>query len=189
TGGVSIACAMRLARKKRGMALISAIARVVEQTGTEVRLRFLVAGDGPQRPAMERLAARLGVANSVEFLGRLDRAGMRELFERSDFFVLPTRLEAFGIAALEARAAGLPVVAMREGGIGEFVRDGSDGLLAGDDREFAAHIVRLASDRALLRQMAARSRATPVSFTWSAAIAAHEEIYGRARLLTARARR
>ena len=69
----------------------------------------------------------------VSLPGRLEREQIRETFSWSDLYVAPAELESFGIAALEARCAGLPVVANGRGGVGEFIAHGREGLLAETD--------------------------------------------------------
>jgi glycosyltransferase involved in cell wall biosynthesis len=84
--------------------------------------------------------------------------------------------EAFGRAALEARCAGLPVVAMAQGGVGEYIRHGESGLLARDDDELARHLALLADDDALHRRLAAVDpRLEP--YDWASIILAHEQAY------------
>jgi glycosyltransferase involved in cell wall biosynthesis len=184
---ISIACVMRMARRKRGRALVALMPRVLAALPARAsRLRLRIAGDGPERPEMERLADRLRVAGSIDFLGQLDHAGVRQLFAGCSGFVLPTRLEAFGIAALEARAAGLPVVAMRAGGVAEFVRHEQEGLLADDDDDLAAQLVRLVTEPGLRERIAVHNRATPVEFTWDRTLAAHLAAYERASRLVGR---
>ncbi|HEV7657870.1 MAG TPA: glycosyltransferase [Mycobacteriales bacterium] len=73
---------------------------------------------------------------------------IRSLYEQPDLFVAPAVLESFGIAALEARCAGLPVLARTAGGIGEFGGHDRHGLLAGSDSELVRDLVRLAADSA-----------------------------------------
>jgi len=187
-GVVVVACAMRLAVRKRGRALLDVLPGVLRRLPPDVRLKVRIAGDGPARAALERRARSLGLREVVEFLGTIDRENIRDLLAGSDFFVLPTELEAFGIAALEARAAGLPVVAMRAGGVAGFVVHGENGLLAGDDHELGDHLARLASDRELRERIAANNRAAPVEFTWERSLAAHLQAYERARLLRRPAR-
>src|SRR5206468_4260912 len=91
---------------------------------------------------------------------------VKALLATSHFFVLPSKLEAFGIAALEARAAGLPVIAMREGGVGEFIGHGKEGLLAADDAQLADSILRLCVDE-LLRETRAEPNRTPAQTSTS----------------------
>jgi glycosyltransferase involved in cell wall biosynthesis len=84
----------------------------------------------------------------------------------------PARLESFGIAALEARCAGLPVVAMTAGGVGEFVSDGREGLLVRDDAEMARAISRLATDTLLRRRIRTHNATTTTSLDWPHTLAA-----------------
>ena len=82
----------------------------------------------------------------VELPGRMDRSGIRELYRRADVYIAPATLESFGIAALEARCAGLPVLARRRTGIADFIADGVEGLLAGNDRALAGAGAEVAAD-------------------------------------------
>ena len=180
TDEVVIASVMRLAPRKRGAALLAAIRCVKDQLPAGARVRWRIAGDGPERRQLERLARRLGIASEVEFLGAIEPAGVKELLATSHVFALPAELEAFGIAALEARTAGLPVVALRAGGVGEWLADGREGLLAEDDAAFAGHLLRLVTDAKLRGRIAAHNRDTPVAFTWERSIAAHLALYALA---------
>ncbi len=143
---------MRLYRRKRPEALVH-IAAGVRRAHPAVPFRWTVAGDGPERSRTEALARRMGVADLLHFPGFLERDRVRELLGDGDLFVLPAVLESFGIAALQARAAGLPVVARREGGVGSFIRHGEDGLLATSDREMTEGIVSLLRDPEALARM------------------------------------
>jgi glycosyltransferase involved in cell wall biosynthesis len=172
-----IASVMRLNARKRGAALLTAVARAQAELGDTVRLRLTLVGDGPQRGRLRRTADRLGLSSMVRFAGYLPREGVREVLANSDVFALASRLESFGIAALEARAAGVPVVALDRGGIKEFVRDGQDGLLACSDRELAAHLVALARDPELRERLRSGAREQPVPCAWEAAVARHLSAY------------
>jgi glycosyltransferase involved in cell wall biosynthesis len=107
-------------------------------------LHWLVAGDGPARGDVARA---LG-ASRITYLGALDRAGIDALHAAADLAVWPALREAFGMALLEAQAAGLPVVAGASPGVARIVADGQTGFLtpAGDDRMLAAAVQRLAID-------------------------------------------
>jgi glycosyltransferase involved in cell wall biosynthesis len=166
---------LRLHRKKRPLELLAAF-RAASQAATPIRL--ILVGVGPQQSAVSRLAARLksdGV--SLELRGRMSPAELRELYARSDAFVSGSRREAFGIAALEAVAAGLPVIAMREAGSSEFLVHERNALLCGDDQELAHAMGRLAADRALRERL---SQPTDLArYDWSAVLAQHEAVYRR----------
>lgn len=178
---VKIACVMRLAPRKRGGALLAAVKKVCGRLPAGLRVLVTIAGDGPERRKLERRARRLGLDDTVCFLGAIDTNGVKALLANSHVFVLPTELEAFGLAALEARAAGIPVVAMRAGGVGEWLKNGTEGLLANDDAGLAEAILRLATEPALRRTIADHNRATPVAFTWERTLTAHLEVYERAK--------
>ena len=86
------------------------------------------------------------MTGSVTLAGRLDRGAVRELLRGAHVFVAPADLESFGIAALEARCAGLPVVAKASGGVREFVRDEVEGLLCDTDEDMVQALVRLGAE-------------------------------------------
>lgn len=182
---VNVACVMRLAPRKRGSALLIAVREVRRQLPPGLQLKFRIAGDGPERGKLEWWARRLGVDDCIQFVGATDTEGVKALLATSHFFVLPTELEAFGLAALEARAAGLPIVAMRSGGVGEWLENEKEGLLADDDAGLANCILRLATDPVLRQTMADHNRSTPVAFTWERTLRAHLDVYARAKGLIA----
>lgn len=111
---------------------------------------LLVVGDGPERPACEAMVEQLGLRKHVRFLGH--RTDVPELLAASDFVVMPSQTEGLGLAAIEALAAGRPVVAFDVGGLREVVTDGADGrvIRAGDQDAFVEAIVTLLSDQHLL---------------------------------------
>ena len=179
-GEVHFVTAMRLSRKKRPLALVRAFASAVRFVAGAPPMRLTVAGDGPDRDAILRLACELGVDKSVSLVGHLDRTQLRSLYAEADVFVLPSERESFGIAALEARAAGLPVIAMLASGARDFITAGVNGLLARDESELATFISRLALDRPLRRYMVNRNRLAPSEYDWDAVTAAHRVIYDAA---------
>jgi glycosyltransferase involved in cell wall biosynthesis len=130
---------------------------------------------------MEREAERLGIADRVEFAGYLTRPAIRERFAHADAFVLVSVLESFGIAALEARAAGLPVVARGDTGMAELLVQGREALLAASDAGVVEHLVRLATDARLRGRIARHNRTIPPAASWALTVARHLEVYERAR--------
>ena len=117
--------------------------------------QLIVVGDGPARQRVERSFAWAG-AERVRFTGRLGTKELAPLYGASDVFVWPAVNEAFGMAILEAQAAGLPVVAGDSHGVGDIVRDGETGLLVpeGDAPAFAAALSGLLDDPARRAAMA-----------------------------------
>jgi Glycosyltransferase len=174
---IVVATAMRLSRKKRPLDLLGAFAAAARHTAGTPLLRLVIAGDGPDRDALARRAAELGIADRVTLAGQLSRPALRELYARAHLFVLPSERESFGIAALEARAAGLPVVAMLASGARDFIRSGENGLLARDNAELSRFIARFALDDAFRRYVANRNAATIPPYDWSDVAQMHVQIY------------
>jgi glycosyltransferase involved in cell wall biosynthesis len=123
------------------------------------KVRFVLVGNGPQREALERLTAELGLVDVVHFLGA--RSDVPELLPQLDVFALTSKIEASPVSILEAQACGVPVVATRVGSIGESVIDGVTGLLVtpGATEEVAAAIVRILKSRDFGLALGAAARA------------------------------
>jgi glycosyltransferase involved in cell wall biosynthesis len=183
-GELVLVAVMRLARRKRPLALLRIVheAQVaLYRLGDQTRLRLLVAGDGPGQQAMPSYLRRHEMTDSVTLLGRLDRQEVRHVLGASHVFLAPADLESFGIAALEARCAGLPVIAKARGGVGEFVGQGREGLLCGSDADMTDAVVRLVRDRELRRRIAAHNRTADCSVAWTALPQKTQEAYESAR--------
>lgn len=163
---------------KRACDAVRAFARVV----AEVPARLLLVGDGPDRPRAAELARWLGVEDRVAFLGSFPR--VEAVMGVADLFLLPSEQEAFGLAALEAMAAGVPVVATRAGGLPEVVLDGTTGLLVdvGDPAAMADAALRILRDPALhlAFQRAGRRRAVH-DFAEDDVVTAYGYVYEEAR--------
>lgn len=153
-------------RRGSGM-LLGAAGRFVPQKGFDVLLRalaelpqasLLLVGDGPERPHLEQLIDELGLGDRVELTGWLPDAA--RLLATVDAVVVPSRAEPFGLVALEAMSAGVPVVASDVDGLAEVVTDGVTGLLvpSGDPRRLAEAIARVLVDRDLSRALGERGR-------------------------------
>src|SRR4029079_830778 len=120
----------------------------------------------PLRTSVQRAIARFGLAQHVQLLGLQTREALRDLFAQSDLFVLPTIRESFGLAALEARCAGLPVVAMQASGVASLIEHEREGLLAHDDIDLVNHVAALVSDRELRAAIADHNRRTTPPYDW-----------------------
>ena len=180
-GELIVAAVTRLAPRKRVDRLLR-IARQVKERGFDgERVRFQIAGDGPQAKKLQDQARAMGLADTVQFLGNLDHAGIRALFARSGLFVLPSELESFGLAALEARATGLPVLAMASSGVSGWLKSGVEGLLASDEAQLTEQVMQVITDNALRDALATHNRITPVGYTWTNALREYEAIYAEAK--------
>jgi N-acetyl-alpha-D-glucosaminyl L-malate synthase BshA len=164
----------------RPLKRVEDVVRVFARARAAGPLRLRLVGDGPAREATLALAASLGVAADVEWLG--EREDLPALLAGAAAFLLPSASESFGLAALEALACGVPVVASRVGGLPEVVADGEVGFLhdAGDVGAMAASVGRLARDPALRARLgaAARQRAE-THFPVEPAVDRYEAIYRR----------
>lgn len=151
--------------------LVLLVGRIVPHKGIEhfieaaryvPEARFLVAGEGSLLESMKRLAASMGVSDRVRFVGRVSEARLPEVYAACDVFVLPSvsRLEAFGIVALEAMATGKPVIVADIPGVREMIVDGQDGLLADpvNSMDLAEKVRRLLADPEARRGMGQRGR-------------------------------
>jgi glycosyltransferase involved in cell wall biosynthesis len=137
--------------------VIEALPRLVRELPT---VRYVVVGDGDDRPRLEQLAARLGVADRVQFHGRLSEAELRRTFENCEVYVMPSRGEGFGVVYLEAMSLGKPVVGGAHGGAPEVVVDGVTGFLVehGDVDLLADRLMLLLRDENLRRRMGETGR-------------------------------
>jgi glycosyltransferase involved in cell wall biosynthesis len=168
---------MRLNVKKRPQDLVRAIPQIKRLLPAEIRPKFAVIGDGPYRSHLERMARRLGIEQDIEFLGFLPRTEIQKVFRKTDLFVLPTINEAFGIAVLEARCAGLPVVARSNCGVSDIIQHGEHGLLAGDCDQFASCIAELLMAGETRHRMSQSGQQGLCQFDWRCVIERHLETY------------
>jgi teichuronic acid biosynthesis glycosyltransferase TuaC len=133
-------------------------------------LRYVIIGEGPERPALEALATRLGVAERVELCGQLDPAEAIARMRGCTLFAMPSTEEAFGVAYIEAMAAGLPAIGCRgEPGPEEIAKAGDGFVLVppGDIERLSQRIDELLCDPDRLREAGRRARATVAgNFTW-----------------------
>lgn len=163
---VRLVAVMRLAPRKRPLHLLRMIRRLRARTPPSTRLHLDVIGEGPERSSLERYIARHGLGDVVSLVGRRTREEIRDAYARADVFVAPANLESFGIAALEARCAGVPVVAKAATGIHEFVEHGREGLLAHGDADMVDQLERLVDDPELRALIAKHNQETPVAVEW-----------------------
>ena len=159
---------------KRVLDCIYVFAKVREHVDAEL----FMAGDGPDRGPAERLARELGVDSDVRFLGKQDH--IYRLIPRMDVLHLPSETEAFGLAALEAMACGVPPVATRTGGVPDLINHGVDGFMepVGDIEAQSERIVSLLTNDKLHSSISQGARETALRrFCTDLVIPRYEEHY------------
>jgi teichuronic acid biosynthesis glycosyltransferase TuaC len=163
----SLVTVAHLIARKRHADVLRALAVLSQRYPT---LRYAIIGEGPERIALEGLAARLGVAVRVEFHGQLEPAQAIAEARRCTLFVMPSTEEAFGVAYIEAMAGGLPAIGCRgEPGPEEIAAAGDGFMLVppGDIERLTQRIDELLSDTHRLREASKRARETVAAhFTW-----------------------
>jgi glycosyltransferase involved in cell wall biosynthesis len=147
----------RLSIEKGFDTLLRAANQLIEEGA---RLRLQLVGGGHQRQSLERLTKQLGITDHVALLGDLEHANVRDALAGFDIFAMPSRAEGFGVAALEAQAMELPVVASDVHGLPDVVQHGRTGLLVppGDHQALASALGRLIADPGLRASMGRAGR-------------------------------
>lgn len=168
----------RFVHKKGFDLLVEGFARV---SGDAQALGLVLVGQGAARAAVEQQVERLGLRDRVHFTGALDRGQVAAVMSGAEVFVMPSRVEPFGIVALEAWRAGTPVVVSSSGGASEFVRDQADGYVVDptDTDALAAALRQLIASPDLRRQFAAAGRRRVSEFSWDRQTARYESVYER----------
>jgi teichuronic acid biosynthesis glycosyltransferase TuaC len=166
-GERSLVTVAHLVARKRHGDVLRALAVLSDR---HPRLRYKIVGDGPERTALEGLAARLGVSDRVDFLGQLPPEEALAAARSCTLFVMPSTEEAFGVVYVEAMAGGLPAIGCRgEPGPEEIAAAGDGFVLVppGDIERLTQRIDELLSDPHRLREAGQRARATvAANFTW-----------------------
>ena len=179
---VHVVAVGRLAPRKKPVELLRMLRAARAKVPAKVPMRATIIGEGPARAQMERYLSRNGMADWVSMPGRRSREEIAEVLGSADIFVAPAPLESFGIAALEARAAGLPVVARSGSGVADFVRDGQEGLLGGTAEELADAVATLAGDPELRSRIAAYNREHPPTVgSWPDVLEGFDRCYAQVR--------
>ncbi len=179
---IRITSVMRLTRKKRADFLIRAIPLINARLSHYPKPVFTIIGEGPDRRGLEKKTRELKIQDQVQFLGYCSREKIQEVFDQTDVFSSPTLKEAFGIAVLEARCAGLPVVGMEGGGVSDLIESGKNGFLVRNLEEFVRAHVTLIQDADLREQMSQNTRQGLERFGWDEILNDHLKIYEKARL-------
>ncbi|MFV0425821.1 MAG: glycosyltransferase family 4 protein [Beutenbergiaceae bacterium] len=182
-GTLRVVAAQRFAPRKRTVALLRAVAGAHQRLGLSNgagRIQLTLAGSGVQQRLVERTIQDLSLPSVVTLLGRVPRQVLPTIYRSQDVFLSSAILENGGGAALEARVAGLAVVARSGNGIADHLTSGTHGILADSDAGLADALVQLARQPSLLEAMRATNRASSPHISWAYVLERADELYRRA---------
>lgn len=145
----------------------------------EVPSKLLMVGDGPDRPGAEELSRELNICDDVRFLGKQQE--MEEILAIADLFVLPSESESFGLSALEAMAAGVPVISTNAGGLPEINIQGKTGFMAnvGDVVEMSKQAITLLKNEEQLNIFKQNAKEQASKFSINRIVPLYEKLYER----------
>jgi len=158
---------------------VSDVVVVFANVAAALPARLMLIGDGPDRSTAEYLARKLGVRDRIHFLGKQDN--VNELLPLADLMLMPSEMESFGLAALEAMACRVPAIATRVGGVPELIHDRINGLLfnVGDIPAMSAAAISLLEDPVRLEALRTAARKTAQDHFCATTIIARYESYYR----------
>jgi N-acetyl-alpha-D-glucosaminyl L-malate synthase BshA len=159
---------------------VTDVVEVFARVAHTMPARLMLIGDGPDRATAEFLARRLNVQDRIHFLGKQDN--VNELLPLADLMLMPSEMESFGLAALEAMACSVPTIATRVGGVPELIEHDVNGLLfeVGDIKSMSAGAIALLSDPPRHEALSRAARKTAQDhFCASRIIPHYEEYYER----------
>jgi len=172
-GGGGIVTVGRLTKQKRIGLLLDAVSRLPDRS-----IALTVVGDGPERSNLERQATRLGLAERVRFIGAVAPQRVADLISSGDVFAFPAKEEGFGLAAAEALALGLPVVATTDGGgVLDFMSSEVGAVVPPDAEQLAQALNRVASDPSVRGRAAAAGATLAERLSAANAAEAYEAVY------------
>ncbi len=155
------------------------IIHIFQKVHQQLPSKLLLVGDGPERPAMEQLSRELGLCDDIRFLGKQEQ--MEEILAISDVFLLTSDYESFGLVALEAMAARVPVISSNAGGLPEINIHGQTGFLSpvGDVESMSKNTLTLLQNEVLLEQMRHHAFMQASRFDIQHIVPQYENIYKR----------
>ncbi|RSK38646.1 N-acetyl-alpha-D-glucosaminyl L-malate synthase BshA [Mangrovimonas spongiae] len=156
------------------------VIKVFYKIQQQLPAKLMLVGEGPEKKAAETLCEELGISNQVVFLGNSNEIDRILCF--SDLFILPSETESFGLAALEAMAAGVPVISSNSGGIPEVNKHGVSGYLSpvGDVDDMAKNALSILKEKTTLKQFKQQAKAQAALFDIHEIVPQYETIYKEA---------
>jgi N-acetyl-alpha-D-glucosaminyl L-malate synthase BshA len=158
---------------------VNDVIKIFTQVRKQLPAKLLMIGDGPERPAMEILAKESGIQDDIRFVGKQEQ--MEEILLVSDLFLLPSEYESFGLAALEAMAAKVPVISSNAGGLPEININGETGYSAnvGDVSAMSNYAIKLLSDEELFLKLKEGAYKQALRHDITNIVPKYEKLYSR----------
>ena len=169
--------ACRLTEEKNLKFLVRSFAKIKQRHNN---IKFMIVGDGAVKKDLEKMAEDFGIKNDVVFTGLVDRTEIVGLYQASDIFIFASKTETQGLVAVEAMAAGNPVVAIKASGIEDMVKNGEDGFLTSEsEEEFSESVLRIVNDKNLREKMSAQAKINSTRFSIEPWVEKVVELYRR----------
>jgi L-malate glycosyltransferase len=155
------------------------VVKIFAEVNKQVPAKLLFVGDGPERSTAEDLGRELGVQDEIRFVGKQEQ--MEDILAIADLFLLTSEYESFGLAALEAMAAGVPVISTNAGGLSEINVDGETGFMSnvGDIESMSRQALSILKDNTTLQQFKKRAALHAKQFDINHIIPLYEKLYER----------
>ncbi len=163
----------------RKLKRVQDVVRIFAEVNKKIPGKLLFVGDGPERPVAEDLCRELNLCDEIRFVGRQEQ--MEEILAVADLFLLTSDYESFGLAALEAMAAGVPVISTNVGGLPEININGVTGFLSdvGDIKGMSEHAIEILQDDAVLKKFKGNATAQAKKFDIHNIVPKYEALYNR----------
>jgi N-acetyl-alpha-D-glucosaminyl L-malate synthase BshA len=155
------------------------VVRIFDIVHKTLPSKLLLVGDGPERSGVENFCRELGLSDDTRFVGKQEQ--MEEILAVADLFLLTSEYESFGLAALEAMAAGVPVISTNAGGLPEIAVPGETGYLSdvGDVEDMSAHAIHILSDDEVLKKFKHNAAQHAKKFDIHTIVPEYEALYNR----------
>jgi len=155
------------------------VVKIFAEVRKKIPSKLLFVGDGPDRPAAEDLCRELNLCDDIRFVGKQEQ--MEEIIAVADLFVLPSEYESFGLAALEAMAAGVPVISTNAGGLPEININGKTGFLSeiGDVTNMSRNAITILENDEVLKEFKINAAAQAKKFDIHHIVPQYEALYNR----------
>jgi L-malate glycosyltransferase len=156
---------------------VADVIHIFNRVKKQIPSKLLLVGDGPERPMIEELSRDLDICDDIRFVGK--QQDIEEIFAISDLFLLPSEYESFGLAALEAMAAGAPVVTTNAGGLPEIIIPGKCGYMAnvGDIDAMSKYALDILRDDDRLQVFKEEARKQAAKFDIHNVVPEYEKLY------------